>query len=160
VNHKVQSVKRIESGLGIIFFPVKLLLGFVLHPSFLSSGMITTVEEWAHEWRGVFLFHFGHVLVTLAVSLIITASVRFMGLLKDAGAWLGFFRGMLGAFGALMLPGAGEAAFSMQEKRGWSAAACCVVYSSHARSRPGHEAVQAPTPAACSPPPRPDRALE
>ena len=102
-NQKVQDAKRIGSGLCIIIFPIMLLLGFVLHPNFFSFGMVTTVSEWVDEWRGVFLFHFGHLLVLLAVPLIIAASVRFMSLLQDRGAWLGFIGGILGVFGAFML---------------------------------------------------------
>ena len=102
-NQKVQDAKRIGSGLCIIIFPIMLLLGFVLHPNFFSFGMVTSVTEWVEEWRGVFLFHFGHLLVLLAVPLIIAASVRFMSLLQDRGAWLGFIGGILGVFGAFML---------------------------------------------------------
>jgi hypothetical protein len=102
-NQKVQSAKRIGSGLCIITFPILLLLGFVLHPNFFSLGMVTNVNEWVTEWRGVFLFHFGHLLVLLAVPLIIAAGVCFMGLLRDRGAWLGFIGGVLGVFGAFAL---------------------------------------------------------
>jgi hypothetical protein len=102
-SQKLISVKRTGSGLAIIIFPIMLLLGFVLHPNFFSLGMVTSVTEWAEEWRGVFLFHFGHLLVLLAVPLIIAVSVRFMALLKGRGAWLGFVGGILGVFGAFML---------------------------------------------------------
>ena len=102
-NQKLNSVKQIGSGLAIIIFPIMLLLGFILHPNFFSLGMITNVAEWAEEWRGIFLFHFGHLLVLFAVPLIIAASVRFMALLKGRGAWLGFIGGVLGVFGAFML---------------------------------------------------------
>ena len=102
-NQKLNSVKRAGSGLATIIFPIMLLLGFVLHPHFFSLGMVTSVTEWAAEWRGIFLFHFGHLLVLLAVPLIITASVRFMTLLHDRGAWFGFVGGILGVFGAFML---------------------------------------------------------
>lgn len=102
-SQKVQDAKRIGSGLCIIIFPIMLLLGFVLHPNFFSFGMVTNVTEWVEEWRGVFLFHFGHLLVLLAVPLIIAASVRFMSLLQDRGAWLGYIGCILGVFGAFML---------------------------------------------------------
>lgn len=98
---KLESVRRIGTGVSIIVFPVMLLLGFVLHPNLLSFGMITEATEWAAEWRGVFLFHFGHLLVLFAVPLIIVACVRFMGLLR--GSWLGLIGGVLGVFGAFML---------------------------------------------------------
>jgi hypothetical protein len=102
-NQKLESVKRIGSGLCIIIFPIMLLLGFLLHPNLFSLSRVTNVVEWAEEWRGVFLFHFGHLLVLLAVPLIIVASVRFMTLLQDRGAWLGFIGGVFGVFGAFML---------------------------------------------------------
>jgi hypothetical protein len=102
-NQNLKTVKRIGSGLAIIFFPIMLLLGFILHPNFFSFGMVTNVTEWAEEWRGIFLFHFGHLLVLFAVPLIIAASVRFMALLQDRGAWLGFIGGFFGVFGAFML---------------------------------------------------------
>jgi hypothetical protein len=102
-NQKLESVKQIGSGLSIIIFPIMLLLGFILHPNFFSFGMVANVTEWAEEWRGIFLFHFGHLLVLLAVPLIIAASVRFTALLKGRGAWLGFIGGILGVFGAFML---------------------------------------------------------
>jgi hypothetical protein len=102
-NQKVEYAKRVGSGLAIILFPIMLLLGFILHPNFFSLGMVENVAEWAEEWRGIFLFHFGHLLVLFAVPLIIAASVRFMTLLQDRGAWLGFIGGILGVFGAFML---------------------------------------------------------
>jgi hypothetical protein len=102
-SQKLDSVKRIGSGLSIIIFPIMLLFGFVLHPNFFSLGMVANVTEWAEEWRGIFLFHFGHLLVLFAVPLIIVASVRFVALLQDRGAWLGFIGGFFGVFGAFML---------------------------------------------------------
>lgn len=91
------------SGLAIIAFPVMLLLGFVTHPYILSLTMSTDVAEWSAEWRGNFLFHFGHLLVLLLVPPIIVAAVRFMSLRRGAGAWYGFVGAVLGVFGAFML---------------------------------------------------------
>jgi len=102
-NQRIESLKQIGSGLSIIIFPIMLLLGFLSHPNFFSFGIVTNATEWAEEWRGIFLFHFGHLLVLFAVPLIIVASVRFMALLQDRGAWLGFIGGVLGVFGAFML---------------------------------------------------------
>lgn len=103
VDAKLKSVKRTGTGLSIIVFPIMLLLGFVSHPNFFSFGIITDAAEWAEEWRGNFLFHFGHLLVLFAVPFIIVTSVRFMSLLKGRGAWYGFIGGVLGVFGAFML---------------------------------------------------------
>lgn len=86
-----------------MIFPVMLLLGFVSHPHLFSFSIITNATEWAEEWRGNFLFHFGHLLVLFAVPFIIVSSVRFMSLVKSTGAWYGFFGGILAVFGACML---------------------------------------------------------
>lgn len=102
-NDTVGSVKQVGAGLSIIIFPIMLLMGFVLHPNIFSFDIITDADEWAKEWRGNFLFHFGHLLVLFAVPLIIVTSVRFMSLLKGRGEWYGFIGGVLGVFGAFML---------------------------------------------------------
>jgi len=80
-----------------------LLLGFILHPNIFSFDIITNATEWAEEWHGNFLFHFGHLLVLFAVPLIIVTSIYFMSLLKRNGIWYGFIGGVLGVFGAFML---------------------------------------------------------
>lgn len=100
---KLETVKRLGNGLSIIVFPVMLLLGFILHPNIFSFDIITDATVWAEEWRGNFLFHFGHLLVLFAVPLIIVACVHFMSLLKGRGVWYGFIGGLLGVFGAFML---------------------------------------------------------
>lgn len=99
----IRSLKQAGTALSIIFFPIMLLFGFVLHPNIFSFTIITEATRWAGEWRGNFLFHFGHLLVLFAVPLIIVASIRFMSLLKGRGAWYGFIGGVLGVFGAFML---------------------------------------------------------
>jgi len=99
----LQMVKRLLSGASIIVFPIMLLLGFVTHPNILSFEMVTNVADWAAEWRGNFMFHFGHLLVLFAVPPIIVASFRFMSLLNGRGAWYGFIGGVLAVFGAFML---------------------------------------------------------
>lgn len=100
---KVTVFKRVGTGLSIIVFPIMLLLGFVLHPNITSLGIITEAAVWAEEWRGNFLFHFGHLLVLFSVPLIIVTSVSFMTLLNDRGELLGYVGGVLAVFGACML---------------------------------------------------------
>lgn len=100
---KIQSIKQTGVGLSIILFPLMLLLGFITHPNIFSFEIITEATVWADEWRGVFMFHFGHLLVLFAVPLIIVASIHFLSLLKGKGEWYGFFGAVLGVFGAFML---------------------------------------------------------
>lgn len=100
---KVTVFKRVGTDLSIIVFPIMLLFGFVLHPNIISLGVITEAAAWAEEWRGNFLFHFGHLLVLFSVPLIIVTSVSFMTLLNDRGELLGYVGGVLAVFGACML---------------------------------------------------------
>jgi hypothetical protein len=102
-NRLVGSVKQAGNALSIILFPIMLFLGFILHPNIFSFDIITDAAEWAEEWRGNVMFHFGHLLVLFAVPLIIVTSVRFMSLLKGRGVWYGLIGGVLAVFGAFML---------------------------------------------------------
>jgi len=96
-------IKQVGTALSIVLFPIMLLLGFISHPNIFSFEIITDATEWAEEWRGNFIFHFGHLLVLFAVPLIIVTSVHFMSLLKGRGEWYGFIGGVLGVFGVFML---------------------------------------------------------
>jgi len=97
-HRNLESVKQAGAGLAIVIFPIMLLFGFILHPNIFSFGTITDATEWAGEWRGNFLFHFGHLLVLFAVPLIIAACVRLMSLARSRGlVWIhrwcpGYFR--------------------------------------------------------------------
>ena len=99
----IERVKRIGTGASFIAFPLMLLVGFVLHPNLLSLERVVDAQDWAAEFRGSFRFHFGHLLVLLAVPLIIVAGVRCMQLATGRGAWLGLIGGVLGIFGAFVL---------------------------------------------------------
>ena len=99
----LETISRLGTGLSIILFPVMLLVGFILHPNIFSFDRITDGIVWSKEWRGNFLFHFGHLLVLFAVPFIIVACIHFMSILKGDGKWYGFVGGILGVFGAFML---------------------------------------------------------
>ena len=99
----IQTVKRIGTGLSLITFPLMLLLGFLMHPNLLDLNRVTDVTAWSAEFRGNFMFHFGHLLVLLAVPLIIVAGLGCMRLATGGGAWLGLIGGVLGIFGAFVL---------------------------------------------------------
>jgi hypothetical protein len=96
-------LKDIGAGLGIMAFPLMLLFGFVTHPNILSLDTVTTYADWAAEWRGSFMFHVGHLVVMLSVPFIIVACIRLTAMLDSPRAWYGFFGGILGVFGAVML---------------------------------------------------------
>ena len=99
----VATAQRVGAGVSMILFPIMLLVGFATHPDIFSFAMISDVNAWIAEWRGNLAFHFGHLLVMLAVPFVIYTSVRFMGLLHGRGAWFGLLGGVLAIFGAFML---------------------------------------------------------
>lgn len=103
VGPTIDKVKRIGTGLSFIAFPLMLLLGFLMHPNLLDFNRVTDVTAWSAEFRGNFMFHFGHLLVLLAVPLIIVAGLGCMRLATGRGAWLGLIGGVLGIFGAFVL---------------------------------------------------------
>lgn len=99
----LERTKRIGAGVCIIVFPIMLLIGFVTHPNILSFERVIDYAVWTSEWRTSDMFHIGHLLVMFAVPFIIVACVRFMSILRGAGAWYGFIGAVLGVFGAFML---------------------------------------------------------
>ncbi len=101
--NSVSTVHRIGAGLSMILFSVMLFTGFALHPNLFSLSMVVHFEDWITEWRGNFLFHFGHLLVMMAVPFIIFTTVRLMAVLRGRGAWYGLIGGVMAIFGAFML---------------------------------------------------------
>lgn len=99
----VREARRIGTALAFIIFPLMLLTGFLLHPNLLSLELVTDAESWANEFRGSFMFHFGHLLVLFTVPLIIVVGVRCMRYTTGPGSWLVFLGGVMGVFGAFIL---------------------------------------------------------
>jgi hypothetical protein len=100
---KIEQVTRFGTGLALLVFPPTLLIGFLLHPDITSLELVTEAEAWAREFRGNFLFHFGHVLVMFVAPLAIVVGVRCMRFATGNGAWMIFIGGVLGVFGAFIL---------------------------------------------------------
>lgn len=100
---QIYDVKRIGSAVSITVFPVMLLAGFLLHPNLLDLSPEKHLESWIGEWRGNFLFHFGHLLVLFAVPPVIVTCLYLLRVQTGRGAWFGFVGGVFGIFGAFML---------------------------------------------------------
>jgi hypothetical protein len=63
---------------------------FASHPNLFEISMVHDVNARIAEFHGNSLLHFMHVLMVLCVPLMIVVALKFMGLLKGRGAWLGF----------------------------------------------------------------------
>lgn len=99
----IQKIKRIGTGLSFIAFPIMFLIGFLMHPNFLSFELVTDAKVWTTEFRDNFYFHFSHLIVLFTVPLIIVVGVRCMKFAAGPGAWLIFIGGVFGIFGAFIL---------------------------------------------------------
>lgn len=102
-NQKLESVKRIGTGLAFIAFPILFIITYAVHPDLSSFSMVTDVNVRIKEFHGNALLHFGHVLMLLSVPLLIVVAQKFMNVLKGRGAWLGFIGGVMAIFGAVIL---------------------------------------------------------
>jgi hypothetical protein len=103
VPYTIERIKRVSSGVALIAFPLMLLVGFLLHPNFMSLTLVTDADVWAAEFRGSLRFHLGHLLVLLTVPLIMIVGTRCMRFASSTGGWLVFWGGVVGLFGAFIL---------------------------------------------------------
>lgn len=91
------------SGLSILLFPVMLLVGFLMHPDLLSFVVVERpgqlVENFHHQW----LFHYGHLLVALAIPFITISVVFFAVILREKAFGYGWIGGMIALVGATVL---------------------------------------------------------
>jgi hypothetical protein len=102
-NQKLETTKRIGTGLAFILYPLFSGLAFATHPNLLSLEFGGPVSDKVAEFHNNGLMHFGHFVMTLGVPLLIVIACKFMRLLREDGAWWGFVGGLMGGFGAVLL---------------------------------------------------------
>lgn len=102
-NERLESVKRVGTGLAFIVFPLVFVFAFAIHPNLFSLEIVTDVRARVAEFHGNRLMHMGHALMLLTVPLLIVASLDFMRVLSDRRPWLGFVGCVMAVFGAVML---------------------------------------------------------
>ncbi|MGB5348816.1 MAG: hypothetical protein WBN15_07565 [Polyangiales bacterium] len=89
-NEKIELVKRTGTGLAFVVFPIVFIFAFAIHPNLFSFAIVTEVSARVSEFHGNRLMHLGHALMLLTVSLLIVVSLKFMDMLPERGARLGF----------------------------------------------------------------------
>lgn len=99
----IERVKQKGFGLSIISFPLMLFIGFVSHPNLLAMEPLQTVEQLVHRFHHNPMYHYGHLIVTAAVPLMIVYFVGATNLLQGEGKKYGFWGGVIGVFGAFIL---------------------------------------------------------
>jgi hypothetical protein len=103
INERVESLKRIGTGLAFIVWPFMAMLAYAVHPNLLSLEIGGTISEKVAQFHNNGLLHFGHFIMLLGVPLLFIIAGKFMGMLKKKGAWLGLIGGVTGCLGALIL---------------------------------------------------------
>lgn len=91
------------TGLAFVVFPIVFIFAFAIHPNLFSLAIVTDVNTRIGEFHGNWLMHLGHALMLLTVPLLIVVSLKFMELLPERGAWLGFVGCVMAVFGAVVL---------------------------------------------------------
>jgi hypothetical protein len=99
----IEEIKQKGFGLSIILFPLMLFIGFVSHPNLLAMEPLQTVEQLVSRFHNNPMYHYGHLIVTFAVPLMIVYFVGTMNLLQGEGKKYGFWGGIIGVFGAFIL---------------------------------------------------------
>jgi hypothetical protein len=80
-NEKLESVKRVGTGLAFVVFPIVFIFAFAIHPNLFSLAIVTDVSARVGEFHGNRLMHLGHALMLL----------------------IGFIGCVMAVFGAVML---------------------------------------------------------
>ena len=99
----IEEIKHKGFALSIIIYPVMLFIGFVTHPNLLAMKPLHTVEQLVDRFHNNPMYHYGHLIVTFAVPVIIVYFVGCMNLLQGRGKKFGFWGAVLGVFGAFIL---------------------------------------------------------
>ena len=102
-DQRIESVKRIGSGLAFIAFPILFIILFATHPDLFSISMTHDVNVRIEEFHGNDLLHLMHFIMVLCVPLMIVVALKLMGLLKGRGAWLGFIGCAMVILGGVIL---------------------------------------------------------
>lgn len=102
-NTSIEAIRQKSYAWSIIIYPIMLLIGFVTHPHLLEMQPLFTVEQLVGRFHNNPLYHFGHLVVTFAVPVIIVYFVGTMNLLQGKGKKYGFWGGVIGVFGAFIL---------------------------------------------------------
>ncbi len=100
---KIETVKKKSFAVSLIVYPVMLFIGFVTHPNLIAMEPLQTVEQLVSRFHNNAMYHFGHMIVTFSVPVIIVYFIGVMNLLQGKGKAFGFWGGVIGVFGAFIL---------------------------------------------------------
>lgn len=99
----IETIKQRGFAISIIVYPLMLFIGFVTHPNLLAMEPLQTVDQLVNRFHNNPMYHYGHLIVTFAVPVIIVYFIGTMNILKGKGKKYGFWGGIIGVFGAFIL---------------------------------------------------------
>jgi hypothetical protein len=100
---RLNSIKRIGTGLSFAIFPIVFVFAFAVHRDLLDPQVLGP-SELILRARGDGLLQFAHALVTLNTALLVVVALHFMKRLDQGpSAWAGFLGAALAVLGALAL---------------------------------------------------------
>ncbi|NND07287.1 MAG: hypothetical protein HKN87_12995 [Saprospiraceae bacterium] len=99
----IEKIKQKGFALSIILYPLMLFIGFVTHPNLVAMEPLHTVEQLVSRFHNNPMYHYGHLIVTFAVPVVIVYFIGTMNLLQSRGKKFGFWGGVIGIFGAFIL---------------------------------------------------------
>ena len=102
-NQKVETAKRVVTGLAFFLYPLAAFIAFIAHPNLLSLEIGVAVSDKVGEFHNNSFMHFGHFLMVLSVPPLAIVIIKFMSMLNGRGAWWGFIGGALALSGVLAL---------------------------------------------------------
>jgi hypothetical protein len=103
INQRVETVKRVLTGLSFFLYPLAAFIAFIAHPNLLSLEVGVPVMDKVAEFHNNRFMHFGHLLMVLSVPPLTIVIIKLMSMLKARGAWAGFIGGVLAIYGVLGL---------------------------------------------------------
>lgn len=99
----IETIKQRGFAISIILYPLMLFIGFISHPNLLEMQPLHTVEQLVSRFHKNPMYHYGHLIVTFAVPVLIIYFIGTMNLLQGKGKKYGFWGGIIGVFGAFIL---------------------------------------------------------
>ena len=100
---RLESVKRIGTGLAFILFPLLFVVAFALHPGLLTPHRLTEQELILRAHQSP-LLAFGHVLVLFDAAIMIVVTLRLMKLVEGTSVdWAGLVGAALNVLAAVLL---------------------------------------------------------
>ena len=100
---RLESVKRIGTGLAFILFPLLFVVAFAVHPGLLTPHRLTEQELILRAHQNPVLA-FGHVLVLFDAAIMIVVTLRLMKLVEGTSVdWAGLVGAALNVLAAVLL---------------------------------------------------------